>query len=267
VQLPPRELQLWKVELDAATLADDHLAEMLSADERRRWQRFLREADRRRFLVSHAALRTILGKYLGTPPDRVEITSATGGKPQLPPPSNGLPLRFNLSHSEGLAMVALALGQEVGVDVEHVHPFADMGDIVERYFAPAERAAWQALPAEEQCAAFFRCWTRKEAYLKAQGIGLSGGLDRFEVSMAPAGEGRRGQSPSVPRPCEHGARLRAVAANGYSPLLPIELRDVPELVERWTLYDVSPGGEYCAACAVEGAIENGCKISDFKFEI
>jgi 4'-phosphopantetheinyl transferase len=225
-ELRPRELHVWRVELDAPPTATDRLAACLSADERRQWQRFLREADRRHFLVSHSALRIILGQYLDMAPERVEIAVRTGGKPELTLSPDGLPLCFNLSHSEGLAMVALALGREVGVDVERVRPFVDMASIIERYFAPAERAAWQALPPEDRCAAFFRCWTRKEAYLKARGIGLAEGLDHFEVPMAAA-----------------------------EPLSLLWTGGPPGSTERYQMYDVSQGPDYAAACVVEREVE------------
>jgi 4'-phosphopantetheinyl transferase len=214
------------------------LTQYLSAEEVRRAARFLRETHRRRFIIAHAALRTILGQYLGIPPDRVAISLRTGGKPELalaqgsPLPWGGGPgvraaktLRFNLSHSEALALIAVALDCEVGVDVEHIRPISDMANIVKRYFAPGEQAAWLALPDGERLAGFFRCWTRKEAYLKARGIGLSGGLDRFEVSLAP----------------DEPARL----------LCP----DPSDAPARWQMHDVLAGPGYLAACVVEGAIE------------
>jgi 4'-phosphopantetheinyl transferase len=213
------------------------LAECLSAEERRRAERFVRDIDGRRFIVSHAALRTILGRYLGIPPDRVEMTVRVGGKPELaiasprplgegPGVRAAGPLRFNLSHSEALALIALTLECEVGVDVEHVRPMSDIANIVKRYFAPGEQAAWLALPECERLAGFFRCWTRKEAYLKARGIGLSGGLDKFEVSLAP----------------DDPPRLLHVADPNDSPA-------------RWQMHDIAAGYGYMAACVVEGAVE------------
>lgn len=224
-RLSPGELHVWQVDLDAAPPVLAALAEHLSPEERRRSDRFVREADRRRYVASHAALRTILGRYLGLPPAGVEVAVRPGGKPELASLPGAPPLRFNLSHSDGLAMIAVTLDREVGVDVERVRPMPDVGAIVERYFAVPERAAWRALPDYERLAAFFRCWTRKEAYLKARGIGLSQGLDRCEVSFVP-GEPALVQSSD---PCSSGTP--------------------------WRLYDVSPGaGEYVAACAVEWEI-------------
>jgi 4'-phosphopantetheinyl transferase len=173
----------------------------------------------------------ILGQYLRVPAERIEMVSRAGGKPALALPPGGSSLRYNLSHSEGLALVALMLDREVGVDVEYVRPLSDMERIVGRYFAPGERTTWHALPEHERLAAFFRCWTRKEAYLKAQGIGLSAALDQFEVSLAPG----------------EPARLLGGGQSQQSDT-------------RWELYDVSPGQGYLAACAVEGRVE---KLSVF----
>jgi 4'-phosphopantetheinyl transferase len=225
--LLPGDLQLWRVELDRPPATTELLAECLSPEERGRAERFVRQTDRRQFIVSHAAVRSILGKCLDVAPERVEMTIRPGGKPELTPAAGAPPLRYSLSHSEGLAMVALTLGREVGIDVERVRPSLDVANIVERYFAPGERAAWRALPECQRLAAFFRCWTRKEAYLKARGVGLSSGLDRFEVSLAPDEPARllRGSEPS-----DSGAQ--------------------------WCVYDVSPGGEYIAACVVEGEAES-----------
>ena len=223
--LAPGELRLWRVDLDSRETPLEILAACLAADEQRRAERFAREMDRRRFIVSHAAQRTILAQHLGIAPVDVTLTCRLGGKPELATSTGKLPLRFNLSHSGELALVALTLEQEVGVDVEHVRPSIDASGIVERFFAAGERAVWRTLPEHEQTAAFFRCWTRKEAYLKARGIGLSSGLDRFEVSFAPS---------------EAACLLRC---------------DPTDSIANWHLYDVSPSEEYLAACVVEGAIE------------
>ncbi len=223
--LSPREVHLWRIRLDHPPAAITHLAECLSPEEHRRAERFVRDEDRQRFIVSHAALRMILGQYLGVPPGQVEMVVAASGKPSLAS-SNLPPLHFNLSHSEDLALVGVALDRQIGVDVEHWRPLVDAESIVKRYFAPGERARWQALPDHEQLPAFFRGWTRKEAYLKARGVGLSAGLDRFEVSLVP------GESTRL-----------------------VEGGEGNDSATRWQVYDISPGRGCSAACAVEGEIE------------
>jgi 4'-phosphopantetheinyl transferase len=225
-RLSAGELQVWRVELDRPPSARERLAEWLSPDERQRAERFVRDEDRQSFIVSHAALRTILAGYLGLSPGDVEMKARPDGKPELPPFPEKPFLRFNLTHSAGMAMVAVALEREVGVDVERVRPIEDIGSLVKRYFAPGEQSTWRGLPVGEQLAAFFRCWTRKEAYLKARGVGLSLGLDQFEVSLAP------GEPPGL-----------------------LWRGDARDCVERWSVFDVSPGGGFAAACVVEGAID------------
>jgi 4'-phosphopantetheinyl transferase len=224
--LAPLAIHLWRIHLAYPSAAIAHFAECLSSDEHRRAERFVRDTDRQRFIVSHAALRMILGQYLGVPPGHVEMVIAASGKPSLAPAPNLLPLHFNLSHSEDLALVGVAFDRRIGVDVEHWRSQVDAESIIKRYFAPGEKACWQALPEQERLPAFFRGWTRKEAYLKAQGVGLSAGLDQFEISLA-AGE---------------STRL-------------VEAGDTAKSATCWQVYDISPGSGYSAACAVEGEIE------------
>jgi 4'-phosphopantetheinyl transferase len=224
--LSPLALHLWRIHLAHPPAAIPHFAKCLSSDEHRRAERFVRDTDRQRFIVSHAALRMILGQYLAVPPDHVEMVIAASGKPILASAPNSLRLHFNLSHSEDLALVGVTLDRRIGVDVEHWRSLVDAESIMKRYFAPGELACWRALPEQERLPAFFRGWTRKEAYLKARGVGLAGGLDQFEVSLV-AGE---------------STRL-------------VEDGDTTHSATCWQVYDVSPGNGYSAACAVEGEIE------------
>jgi len=139
---------------------------------------------RRRFVVARAALRGVLGAALGQPPRSLRFVEGPHGKPALadqPPP-----LRFNLSHSGELALLALSLDRELGVDLERRRHHLDHLGIARRYFAPDELAALAALPAAQQETAFYRCWTRKEALLKAKGAGLTLPLDSFAVSVTEA---------------------------------------------------------------------------------
>ena len=168
----------------------------------------------------------ILGQYVGVPPGRVEMAIAAGGKPSLVPSPDLLPLHFNLSHSQDLALLGVALGRRIGVDVEHWRRPVDAESIVKRYFSPGEASRWQALADDERLPAFFRGWTRKEAYLKARGVGLSAGLDRFEVSLVPG-----------------------------EPTRLVEGGEASDSATRWHVYDISPGKGRWAACAVEGEIE------------
>jgi 4'-phosphopantetheinyl transferase len=154
---------------------------ILSADERERAERFHFERDRERFVIRRGTLRELLALYLGEAPAGIRFCVNRFGKPALP----GTRLRFNLSHSHGVALYAFAEGREVGCDIERSDPRFAAEHIPERLFSAREARALRALPARSQTEAFFRGWTRKEAYLKARGLGLSMPLDSFDVSLAP----------------------------------------------------------------------------------
>jgi 4'-phosphopantetheinyl transferase len=181
-------IELYRCQLDVDEVERHRLARTLSEEECRRATRFRFDIDRYRFVVGRARVRTLLGIVLGIDPAAVPIVTLDRGKPALDPmiASN---IRFNLAHSYGVALLALTVEREVGVDVECVRRgFAHMG-IAEQFFAPAEVAALRSMPSAEQEAAFYRGWTRKEAYVKARGGGLSIALAAFEVSMeADAGD-------------------------------------------------------------------------------
>ncbi|MCJ2033816.1 4'-phosphopantetheinyl transferase family protein [Methylobacterium sp. J-068] len=173
---------VWHVDL-ATARADDPTG--LSPDERARAARFVRREDRERFIGSHLALRHILAGYLGRHPDELRFGSEPGGKPRLahPDPEG---LRFNLSHSGRHALVGVASTATIGVDVEAVRPIGDALTIARAHFHPAETAELASLPDPDLTSAFFACWTRKEAVVKALGLGLAQPLDRFRVTLPPA---------------------------------------------------------------------------------
>ena len=156
---------------------------LLDDDERARARRFFRTPDRSRFTLAHAALRLFIARCLDLDPTAVGYENDVNGKPRL---AAGLPsLEFNLSHSGGLAVLAVARGRPLGVDVEQVRDMPDALSIADSRFSASEREKLRSLPANEQRGAFFRCWTRKEAVVKAVGEGLSRPLDSFDVDLAP----------------------------------------------------------------------------------
>jgi 4'-phosphopantetheinyl transferase len=170
--------------LDVAPYAHDALAVLLSQAESQRAQRFIREQDRRRFVVARARLRELLGARLGVRPRDVEFAYGAHGKPALAP--GGDPgLCFNVSHCGSLAVYGFAEGRAIGVDVEAVRAMRDQDDIARRFFSPRESAAYFAVAPLERPLAFFNCWTRKEAFIKAIGDGLHYPLDSFAVSLRP----------------------------------------------------------------------------------
>jgi 4'-phosphopantetheinyl transferase len=184
------EVHVWRVALDPPDEVVAGLRGLLSADESARAERFRFEKHRRRFTVGRGALRRLLGGYLATPPGAVRFAYGEREKPRLAEQGAGPPLQFNLSNSSELALVAVTAGPEVGIDLEAVRPMEDALAIAERFFSAAEREVLRRVPPGERDLAFFRCWTRKEAYLKAVGDGLALGLDRFDVALDP-GAGAR----------------------------------------------------------------------------
>ncbi len=215
------EVHVWRVSLSLPGESTATLAELLPADELERAARFHREEHRVHFIVAHAALRDILHRYLAEEPAAIPFLLNERGKPSLPPERNPGEIEFNLSHSGSLSLVALTRGVPVGVDVERIRPARDHEAVARRFFSENEVAGYFALPEEERRAAFFHIWTRKEAYIKALGVGLSAPLRSFTVNVSPG----------------EPARL-------------VEDRANPSHVGRWRLFDLPVGEGYRAALAV-----------------
>lgn len=215
---PRPHLPAGETHVYAAPLGDpDAFRHLLTADERARADRFRLPRVRDQFVAARGRLRALLGHYLGLPPAAVPVRYADGGKPHLPPE---LPLHFNVSHTDGLAVFAVGRAR-VGVDVERERPVPDADGLVERFFSRREWAEFRALPAADRPAAFLRAWTRKEAVLKAVGRGVQS-LDCCEVTFAPE------EPPAV-------RTLDGDAAAG----------------RRWELFAWEPAAGYLAAGAVE----------------
>ena len=157
----------------------------LSPDELARAARFAHDRDRRRFIMARARLRELLGERLGIPPESVAFEYGDHGKPSLATRHSGQDLRFNITYSEDLAVYAFARAIELGVDVERVRVMEDADRLADRSFSPHERRTYRSLSAEERPLGFVNCWTRKEAFVKATGKGLSLPLDSFDVTLSP----------------------------------------------------------------------------------
>jgi 4'-phosphopantetheinyl transferase len=186
IDLPAtHEIHVWQTQLDIPASDVSRLSETLSADERDRAARFYFEKHRWRFVVGRGTLRTIIGSYLQVAPDKVRFTYNDKGKPSLVEP-NVDGFEFNVSHSHELALYAFALGVSIGVDVEVIRPVNDMEALAKRFFSPLEYEMLQRVTPENRLEAFFNCWTRKEAYVKAEGLGLFIPLDSFTVSLTPS---------------------------------------------------------------------------------
>ena len=217
----PGEARIWSADLEPGAAAIDRFVPLLSADERERAERFRLRRDAMRWIAARAVLREILGGCLGADPRALAFTYGEKGKPALAALAGSLDLQFSLAHSAHLALYAVAVGGPVGVDVERLRPLADMDHIAERTFSRQECAALRGLPVPLRPAGFFNCWTRKEAYIKALGFGLSYPLERFSVSLAPG----------VP------ARLEAVEID-------------PAHVDAWTMASLAPRSGFVGAVVV-----------------
>jgi 4'-phosphopantetheinyl transferase len=182
-EIPENELHIWRTSLEKSEEERAQLTSYLSHDEQARAERFVFARDREHFVAAHGRLRELLGGYLGIGPDEVRFEAGPFGKPFV----RGTTIRFNMSHSKGLAVYAFALGREVGIDTEKIRPEFAGVDIAERYFSNTEQKELRQLAPERQPEAFFLCWTRKEAYVKAHGKGLQIPLDSFDVSLTPGG--------------------------------------------------------------------------------
>ena len=220
--LLPGHVHLWRYSLDRSPAELDHWTAELSEDERNRAARFVFPELRQRFTAGRGLLRTILSGYLDIPPAEIQFSYNGYGKPDLCGLAAGIGLNFNLSHSAGLAVLGVCLGRRIGVDVEAIRDNVKCEELAERFFSRREVADLFSLPSAERREAFFRCWTRKEAYIKAVGRGLSLPLESFDVSL----------QPSQP------AQLLAV-------------RDDPAETDPWEVASLTPAVGYAAALFVE----------------
>lgn len=158
---------------------------ILAPDERRRADRFVNDRDRRRFIMARSRLRELLSERIEVAPESIPFEYGPHGKPSLATRDRAPDIRFNIAYSEDLAVYAFALATEVGVDVERLRVIEDADRVAERAFSPYERRAYRALSEGERPLGFLTCWTRKEAFIKATGQGLSCPLDSFDVTLAP----------------------------------------------------------------------------------
>jgi 4'-phosphopantetheinyl transferase len=221
--LAEKHIHVWKADLDLPIIGFKELYQTLSIDERARARRFRFEKDRKRFIARHGILRVILGCYLSVEPYRLRFWHGKNGKPALAHIFGKEAILFNTSDSYELALYAFTPGHEVGVDIERIRDFPEMDQIAERFFSEREKGVFRAIPENRRKEAFFRCWTRKEAFLKAIGDGLSRPLDAFDVSMAGCGRAgflrMKGDSNGVPQ---------------------------------WSIQELSPAPGFVAALATEG---------------
>jgi 4'-phosphopantetheinyl transferase len=216
VRLVKHEIHVWRAFLNREDAGVHHM--VLSEDERARASRFVFPRDRDHFVASRGILRAILGHYLQRPAGAIEFAYEREGKPRLRLRDADAPIRFNLSHSHGLAVYAFSNDREIGIDVEAIRADVTGEEIAERFFSSRESAELRALPRDRRDEGFFLCWTRKEAYVKARGAGLGIALDSFDVSLTPG--------------------------------LPAELKSIDH--GRWMLRSFQPAVGYAGAVVAEG---------------
>lgn len=228
--LPPKrlllkegEVHVWRAGLDRPSFDVHTFLHLLTTDERERAERFYFQRDRDRFIVARGVLRTILSSYLHVKPDELRFCYNSYGKPALIAASGGPLLRFNLAHSGGLALYALTLNREIGIDLEYIREDFASEQLAEQFFSHREVEMLRALPANMRTEGFFNCWTRKEAYIKGRGQGLSFPLNQFVVSVAPG-----------------------------EPATLLSVEGDPQEASRWCLQELTPGPGYVASIAVEG---------------
>jgi 4'-phosphopantetheinyl transferase len=211
-------VHIWRADLRCTEPTLRHFEQTLVADEKFRAGRFYFERDRNHFIAARGILRDLLGRYLGCAPETIRFAYREQGKPALCEVAGSPHIEFNVSHSHGLALLAFSRNRALGVDIERIRPDISAEEIAERYFSPQEVVELLALPPASRAEGFFRCWTRKEAYVKARGEGLQISLKSFHVSLAP------------------GQPARLVSADS----------------ERWSLYSLRPFEQSLGAIVAEG---------------
>ena len=219
LNLPAVEVHVWFADLNQHSA--DNLKPLLAPDEAARADRFHFDKDRNHYVVARALLRKLLAAYLGANAAELQFTYAEKGKPSLRVPSQSL-LNFNLAHSHGKAVYAFASGRELGTDLEFIREEFAGEDIAERFFSSAEIESLRSVPADLTKQAFFNCWTRKEAYIKARGEGLSMPLDVFDVSLEPGEPAVFLRNHKEPREASRWSMRALTAPEGYVAALVVE---------------------------------------------
>ena len=185
--LTDSDIHIWCASLNVSQEELLHHVSVLSLDEKARAERFYFEKDRDHFIVARGLLRTLISHYLKIEPAQIEFIYEDYGKPVLKSELQEKTFEFNLSHSKGVALYIFSWNRKVGIDVEHIHSMPDMDDFAERFFSPRESVFINSLSGQQKEIAFFKLWTCKEAFLKANGNGLTVPINEVEISLEPEG--------------------------------------------------------------------------------
>ncbi len=226
-------LVIWRLQLDYQSGELNQYKSLLSSSELIKSEKFHFDKDRNRFIISHGVLRKILSTYTGLRPEEIKISENRYGKPFVQPGTADNDIRFNISHSHRGVLLAFSSGIELGVDLEFQRSDFPTLDIVKRFFSEREIADFLSVAVSDRVQAFYNCWTRKEAYIKARGMGLSIPLESFDVSLIP------GQ--------------------------PAELRKAPDdgIAGEWRVMDLNVWGGYSGAICIEKEVVS-IKVQDWE---
>lgn len=220
-ELSALEVHVWQVRLMQTPDTISHLRQFLSAEEMERVRRFHFQKDRHQYIITRGTLRALLGKYQNRPPAEFVFEYGQHGKPVLAHHPADSDIFFNVSHSHQMAIIGFCRESELGIDIEHLREMRELMRIARRFFSRHEFTVLGTLPGTQQIEGFFNCWTRKEAFIKAGGEGLSHPLDTFSVTLKPG----------------EPARLLWVQGD-------------PGEASRWTISAWNPTAGYTAALAV-----------------
>lgn len=221
--LQMHQAHIWSAMLSCDTQKLKIFFDLLDANEQARAKRFHFEKDRNQFIASHGILRKILSGYLNVSPEKIIFSYNEFGKPFI---ANQSDIQFNLSHSKNIALIGVTKNYSIGIDIEYIKQMRDIDAIAERYFSAHEYSALKQLSTEEKQLAFFNGWSRKEAFLKAHGQGLSYSLEKIEVNLL---------------------------ANETAKF--IAIHDANENISDWELYNLEPANDFAAALAIKGHLE------------
>lgn len=225
-------IDVWRVEIDGENPPDSDIKSLLSEDETARASRFHFERHSSRYIRGRASLRILLGRYLQTAPGEIRFKYENNGKPEIECPARGKDLCFNVSNSDGLALIALCCGTPLGVDIEKLREMRDLLAIARRFFSAHEVKDILAISEARRPEAFFTCWTRKEAFLKATGVGLSYPLSDFSVSLDPDGPAELLEIKGSRKLAHHWYLTDLVPAAGFRGALACQTKNLK--VAKWS---------------------------------
>jgi 4'-phosphopantetheinyl transferase len=223
LEAPSQLIHVWRASLDPPMGYVERLMRVLSDAELVRARRFCFERDCKRFIVGRGLLRIILGRYLAISPGRLQLHYSVAGKPTVSAAQAGQGIEFSVSHSRGLILCAVTSNRKIGIDIERVRTVPNCDHIAKHILSLREYAVFRALPPTQRQRAFLCAWTRKEAYLKARGEGLSRSLNEVDVSLAP-----------------------------FEPARQLSIQRESQALCRWSLQELAPAPGYIAALASEG---------------